>query len=264
VQLLEDSHRVGVPLQVGEQHAAHDRLHRVADFELFAVTCPLITTASGAKMGKTAAGAVWLKPEMLSPWDYWQFWRNTADADVERFLKLFTDLPGLMKQANEKHIWGTKMRSVIKEANPKGIQKIVAQQFELGKQIFAHDLVPILEPEVDIHSADKAGSEKMLKEEIFKQLGKLDKDVKVMFKLTIPSLDDFYRDLMDDPHVVRVVALSGGYSRSEANEKLARNHGLIASFSRALAQDLSADQTDEEFNRKLTQSIESIYSASIT
>ena len=184
--------------------------------------------------------------------------------DGVQLMKPFTDLPGLMKQANEKHIWGTKMRSVIKEANPKGIQKIVAQQFELGKQIFAHDLVPILEPEVDIHSADKAGSEKMLKEEIFKQLGKLDKDVKVMFKLTIPSLDDFYRDLMDDPHVVRVVALSGGYSRSEANEKLARNHGLIASFSRALAQDLSADQTDEEFNRKLTQSIESIYSASIT
>jgi len=184
--------------------------------------------------------------------------------DGVQLMKPFTDLPGLMKQANEKHIWGTKMRSVIKEANPKGIQKIVAQQFELGKQIFAHGLVPILEPEVDIHSVDKAGSEKMLKEEIFKQLGKLDKDVKVMFKLTIPSLDDFYRDLMDDPHVVRVVALSGGYTRSEANEKLARNHGLIASFSRALAQDLSADQTDDEFNRKLAQSIESIYAASIT
>lgn len=184
--------------------------------------------------------------------------------DGVQLMKPFTDLPGLMKQANEKHIWGTKMRSVIKEANPKGIQKIVAQQFDLGKQIFAHGLVPILEPEVDIHSVDKAGSEKMLKEEIFKQLGKLDKDVKVMFKLTIPSLDDFYRDLMDDPHVVRVVALSGGYTRSEANEKLARNHGLIASFSRALAQDLSADQTDEEFNRKLAQSIESIYAASIT
>jgi len=184
--------------------------------------------------------------------------------DGVQLMKPFTDLPGLMKQANEKHIWGTKMRSVIKEANPKGIQKIVAQQFELGKQIFAHGLVPILGQEGDIHSVDKAGSEKMLKEEIFKQLGKLDKDVKVMFKLTIPSLDDFYRDLMDDPHVVRVVALSGGYTRSEANEKLARNHGLIASFSRALAQDLSADQTDDEFNRKLAQSIESIYAASIT
>ena len=184
--------------------------------------------------------------------------------DGVQLMKPFTDLPGLMKQANEKHIWGTKMRSVIKEANPQGIKKIVAQQFELGKQIFAHGLVPILEPEVDIHSADKEGSEKLLKEEILHMLAALDEDVKVMFKLTIPSVDDFYRDLMDDPHVVRVVALSGGYTRDEANQKLARNHGLIASFSRALAQGLSADQTDADFNTMLAQSIESIYVASIT
>jgi fructose-bisphosphate aldolase class I len=184
--------------------------------------------------------------------------------DGVQLMKPFTDLPGLMKQANEKHIWGTKMRSVIKEANPQGIKKIVAQQFELGKQIFAHGLVPILEPEVDIHSTDKEGSEKLLKEEILNKLAALDKDVKVMFKLTIPSVDDFYRDLMDDPHVVRVVALSGGYTRDEANEKLARNHGLIASFSRALAQGLSADQTDAEFNAMLAQSIDTIYTASIT
>ncbi len=184
--------------------------------------------------------------------------------DGVQLMKPFTDLPGLMKQANEKHIWGTKMRSVIKEANPKGIKKIVAQQFKLGKQIFAHGLVPILEPEVDIHSADKEGSEKLLKEEVLNMLAALDEDVKVMFKLTIPSVDDFYRDLMDDPHVVRVVALSGGYTRDEANQKLARNHGLIASFSRALAQGLSADQTDADFNTMLAQSIESIYAASIT
>ena len=179
-------------------------------------------------------------------------------------MKPFTDLPGLMKQANEKHIWGTKMRSVIKETNPKGIKKIVAQQFDLGKQIFAHGLVPILEPEVDIHSADKEGSEKLLKEEILNMLAALDKEVKVMFKLTIPSVDDFYRDLMDDPHVVRVVALSGGYTRDEANQKLARNHGLIASFSRALAQGLSVNQSNAEFNTMLAQSIDSIYAASIT
>ena len=184
--------------------------------------------------------------------------------DGVQLMKPFTDLPGLMKQANEKHIWGTKMRSVIKEANPKGIKQIVAQQFDLGKQIFAHGLVPILEPEVDIHSADKAGSEKLLKEEILSSLATLDKEVKLMFKLTIPSQDDFYRDLMDDPHVVRVVALSGGYTRDEANQKLARNHGLIASFSRALAQGLSVDQTDEAFNQMLKQSIDAIYTASIT
>ena len=184
--------------------------------------------------------------------------------DGVQLMKPFTDLPGLLKQANEKHIWGTKMRSVIKEANPAGIQKIVAQQFKLGQQIFDQGLVPILEPEVDIHSADKAASEKLLKEEIFNLLTALNKDVKVMFKLTIPSLDDFYRDLMADPHVVRVVALSGGYTRSEANEKLARNHGLIASFSRALAQGLSVNQTDAEFNTMLAQSIDAIYAASIT
>ena len=184
--------------------------------------------------------------------------------DGVQLMKPFTDLPGLLKQANEKHIWGTKMRSVIKEANPAGIKKIVSQQFELGRKIFDQGLVPILEPEVDIHSADKAESEKLLKEEIFNLLTALDKDVKVMFKLSIPSLDDFYRDLMADPHVVRVVALSGGYSQSEANEKLARNHGLIASFSRALAQGLSVNQTDAEFNTMLAQSIDSIYAASIT
>ena len=184
--------------------------------------------------------------------------------DGVQLMKPFTDLPGLLKQANEKHIWGTKMRSVIKEANPKGIKSIVAQQFELGKQIFDQGLIPILEPEVDIHSADKEGSEKLLNEEILNSLATLDKDVKVMFKLTIPSLDNFYRDLMADPHVVRVVALSGGYTQSEANEKLARNHSLIASFSRALSQGLSIDQTDEEFNTMLVQSIESIYAASIT
>jgi fructose-bisphosphate aldolase class I len=185
--------------------------------------------------------------------------------DGVQLMKPFADdLPALLKLANEKHIWGTKMRSVIKEANPKGIRKIVAQQFDLGKQIFAQGLVPILEPEVDIHSADKEGSEKLLKEGLLSSLAALDKDVKVMFKLTIPSVDDFYRDLMADPHVVRVVALSGGYTREEADEKLAHNHGLIASFSRALAEGLSVNQSDAEFNAMLAQSIDAIYAASIT
>jgi fructose-bisphosphate aldolase class I len=175
-----------------------------------------------------------------------------------------SDLPGLMKQAKEKHIFGTKMRSVIKEADPKGIKMIAEQQFDLGKQIFDMGFIPILEPEVDIHCPHKEEAEKLLKENILNLLPTLDKNVKFMFKLTIPSVDNFYSDLMEDEHVVRVVALSGGYSRSEANEKLARNHGLIASFSRALAQGLMVDQTDEEFNQMLEKSIKAIYAASIT
>ncbi|BBB49090.1 fructose bisphosphate aldolase [Pelolinea submarina] len=184
--------------------------------------------------------------------------------DGVQMMKPFTDLHGLMRQAIEKNIFGTKMRSVIKEANAKGIKQIVEQQFDLGKQIFDHGLIPILEPEVDIHSADKEESEKLLKSEILNKLSALDKSVQLMFKLTIPTEDNFYRELIDDPHVVRVVALSGGYSQSEANEKLARNHGLIASFSRALSQGLTVGQTDEEFNQMLAQSIQAIYNASIT
>ena len=184
--------------------------------------------------------------------------------DGVQLMKPFSDLKGLLEQAIEKNIFGTKMRSVIKETNPKGIGKIVEQQFELGRQIAEMGLVPILEPEVDIHSADKAKSEKLLKAEIFKRLSALDKDTKLMFKLTIPTEVDFYRDLMNEEHVVRVVALSGGYTRSEANEKLTQNHGLIASFSRALAQGLAANQTDEEFNATLARSIKTIYEASIT
>ena len=155
------------------------------------------------------------------------------------------------------------MRSLIKEANPVGIKKVVEQQFFIGKQIVEMGLVPIIEPEVDINSADKAKSEKLLKEEIFTQLSALGKDVKVMLKLSIPTEANFYSDLMEDSHVVRVVALSGGYTQAEANEKLAHNHGLIASFSRALSQGLTDQQTDDEFNTMLSKSIKDIYEASI-
>jgi fructose-bisphosphate aldolase class I len=155
------------------------------------------------------------------------------------------------------------MRSVIKEANSHGIKILVDQQFEIGKQIADAGLIPIIEPEVDIHSIDKEESEKLLKLEISKQLSKLDQKTKVMLKISIPTKDNFYSDLMDDPHVVRIVALSGGYSQIEANEKLARNHRLIASFSRALSQGLTAQQTEEEFNATLLNSIKGIYEASI-
>jgi fructose-bisphosphate aldolase, class I len=181
-----------------------------------------------------------------------------------QLMKPLSDLQGLLELATQNNIFGTKMRSVIKEADAAGIQKIVAQQFDIGKQIVERGLVPILEPEVDIHSKEKEASEKILKEEILKNLSSLDKDTKLMFKLTIPSQANFYSDLMEDAHVLRVVALSGGYTRKEANEKLAQNHGLIASFSRALAQGLSVDQSEKEFDTTLGQSIKEIYEASIT
>ncbi|MBB6735297.1 fructose bisphosphate aldolase [Cohnella zeiphila] len=185
-------------------------------------------------------------------------------ADGVQLLKPMPDLDTLLARAVVRHIFGTKMRSVIKEANPTGIRNVVEQQFEIGKQILAAGLVPIIEPEVDIHSSDKKESERILKEEILKQLSALDEGATVMLKLSIPTEDDFYRDLIEHPRVARVVALSGGYDRQEANERLTRNHGLIASFSRALAEGLSDQQTDEQFNGTLSQSVRSIYEASIT
>ncbi|MFL1674444.1 fructose bisphosphate aldolase [Paenibacillus dendritiformis] len=180
-----------------------------------------------------------------------------------QLMKPIPDLNDLLKRAVDKHIFGTKMRSVIKEANADGIRNVVEQQFDIGKQILAMGLVPIIEPEVDIYSNDKQQSEQILKDELLKQLSALDKDVRVMLKLSIPTEDNFYRELIEEPHVLRVVALSGGYDQTQANEKLARNHGLIASFSRALSEGLTAQQTDEEFNAMLSRSIQSIYEASI-
>jgi fructose-bisphosphate aldolase class I len=181
-----------------------------------------------------------------------------------QIMKPISGLDELLTRAVERNVFGTKMRSVIKEANADGIRLVVEQQFAVGLQIFAKGLVPIIEPEVDIYSADKEKSEEILKEEIKKQLSLLDKDVKVMLKLSIPTVNDFYSELMSDPHVVRVVALSGGYPQDEANNKLSQNHGLIASFSRALSEGLFANQSDEEFNTKLSKTIREIYTASIT
>jgi fructose-bisphosphate aldolase class I len=187
-------------------------------------------------------------------------------ADLEngvQLMKPISNLDELLDRAVEKNVFGTKMRSVIKEANATGIREIVHQQFEIGKQIFNKGLVPIIEPEVDILSTDKEQSEQILKDEILKQLHSLDKDVKVMLKLSIPTVDNFYSELMNDPHVVRVVALSGGYSREEANQKLAKNHGLIASFSRALSEGLTAGQSESDFNSTLETTIKEIYEASV-
>ncbi|WP_302925770.1 fructose bisphosphate aldolase [Holdemania filiformis] len=182
--------------------------------------------------------------------------------DVQ-LMKPIGNLKELLERAGKRHIFGTKMRSVIKGANPDGIRAIVDQQFEIGLEIAKAGFVPILEPEVNITLPDKEKCEILLKAEIERHLKTLEADVRLMFKLSIPTLDGFYSDLMNDPHVVRVVALSGGYSRKEANEKLARNPGLIASFSRALTEGLKAQQTDDEFNALLQESIQTIYDASI-
>lgn len=186
------------------------------------------------------------------------------EVDGVQMMKLISNLDETLQRANERNIFGTKMRSVIKVANPEGIKKVVAQQFEIGKQILAAGLMPIIEPEVDIHSKDKEKSEELLKEEILNQLNALSENQNVMLKLTIPTVDNFYKVLIGHPRVLRVVALSGGYAREEANVKLAANHGLIASFSRALSEGLYADQSEQEFNTRLEDSIKGIYEASIT
>jgi fructose-bisphosphate aldolase class I len=179
-------------------------------------------------------------------------------------MKPIPGLDELLAKANAQDVFGTKMRSVVKLANQQGIADVVAQQFEVGKQILAAGLVPIIEPEVDINSAEKAEAEAILKAEIIKQLDALDEGQEVMLKLTLPEAADFYSECVKHPRVLKVVALSGGYSRDDANQKLSENHGMIASFSRALTQGVSFQQTDDEFNATLNEAIQGIYDASNT
>lgn len=186
------------------------------------------------------------------------------ERDGVQLMKPMPELDALLDRARANGVFGTKMRSVIKQANEVGIQAVVRQQFELARRIIAAGLVPIVEPEVDIHCPDKAEAEQMLKGEILEELTRLDDDQKVMLKLTLPEQINFYGDLIAHPNVVRVVALSGGYSRAEANERLAKQNGMVASFSRALTEGLSKQQTDAQFNAMLDEAIQSIYDASIT
>jgi len=188
-------------------------------------------------------------------------------APETRGVQLMKPMPGLaalLDKARTKRIFGTKMRSFIKQANETGIKEIVAQQFEAARQIISAGLVPILEPEVDIHCPEKGKAEELLKAAIREALGEVPAGQFVMLKITLPEKDDFYADFVGNPLVLRVVALSGGYSREEGNKRLRRNHGVVASFSRALLDGLSARQTEAEFNRVLEASIQSIYEASIT
>ena len=187
-----------------------------------------------------------------------------SESDGVQLMKPIPNLDSLLEKAKAQHVFGTKMRSVIKSASASGIAAIVAQQFEIGRRIVAAGLTPIIEPEVDINAPDKAEAEALLRKELLAHLDKLKADEHVMFKLTLPEQTGFYQPCQDHANIVRVVALSGGYSRDEANRRLAQNHGMIASFSRALTEGLSAQQSDEQFNAALDASIQSIFEASCT
>ena len=186
------------------------------------------------------------------------------EKDGVQLMKPIPGLDGLLDRARAKDVFGTKMRSVVKQANPKGIRDIVKQQFEIARQILAKGLVPIIEPEVDIKCPDKAKAEEILRDEIQAELDRLGANDRVMLKLTLPEKENFYRPLIEHPKVLKVVALSGGYTRDAANARLAKNHGMVASFSRALVEGLLADQSEKEFNSALDASIESIFRASMT
>ena len=212
--------------------------------------------------GKYTADFLWEEKRVL-PFLKIDKGLNDLDADGVQTMKPNPGLADLLKKANERHIFGTKMRSVIKKASPAGIARVVDQQFEVAAQIVAAGLVPIIEPEVDINNVDKVECEKILRDEIRKHLNALPETSNVMLKLTLPTVENFYEEFTKHPRVVRVVALSGGYSREKANDILSKNKGVIASFSRALTEGLSAQQTDDEFNKTIASSIEGIYEASV-
>ena len=212
--------------------------------------------------GKPAADYLWNTKQVVP---FLKIDKGLADeANGVQLMKPMPTLDDLLKKAKSKGIFGTKERSVIKSNNGEGIKAVVKQQFEIARQVLSHGLVPIVEPEVDIKNPDKKGSEAVLKQEILAELDKLPSNQQVMLKLTIPDVDNFYAELIKHPRVLKVVALSGGYSRDEANKRLARQNGMIASFSRALSEGLTAQQSDADFNRALDTAVQSIYDASKT
>ncbi len=212
--------------------------------------------------GTPTAEFLWTKKQVVP---FLKIDKGLADeANGVQLMKPMPTLDQLLVKAKSKGIFGTKERSVIKQASAAGIRAVVVQQFEVARQVLGHGLTPIVEPEVDIHCPDKAAAEKLLKTEILAELDKLPATQQVMLKLTLPEVDDFYKELVAHPRVLKVVALSGGYSRDEANARLTRQKGVIASFSRALTEGLTAQQSDAEFNAALDHSIEGIYQASKT
>jgi fructose-bisphosphate aldolase class I len=212
--------------------------------------------------GLGSAEYLWVKKKVIP---FLKVDKGLADeVDGAQVMKPMPELDALLDRAKSKGIFGTKMRSVIKLANSSGIAAVIDQQFTVGRQILASGLIPIIEPEIDINSPSKAEAEELLREGILRQLESQSPADPVMLKLTLPEIDGFYQPLVDHPNVLRVVALSGGYSRDEANARLSRNPGVIASFSRALTEGLSAQQSANEFDAALDAAIESIYRASIT
>lgn len=212
--------------------------------------------------GIGAAEYLWKRKQVIP---FLKIDKGLADeVDGCQIMKPNPDLDSLLARATAKGIFGTKMRSVIKEANEKGIKAVVAQQFEVGRQILRAGLVPIIEPEVDINSSSKGEAEVILKAALLEELNKQPADQPVMLKLTLPNIENFYAELVAHPSVLRVVALSGGYTREDSNKKLAANNGVIASFSRALTEGLSAKQSDADFNATLDSTIAGIYAASNT
>ena len=211
-------------------------------------------------LGQSTASYLWEKKRVVP---FLKVDKGLGDEEHGvQLMKPMPDLGSLLERAKENQIFGTKMRSVIKSANESGINSIVNQQFEVGKQILDAGLIPIIEPEVDIHSTDKGECESILLDSIVQNLEGLSGSQAIMLKLTLPEEDNFYSDLISDQRVLRVVALSGGYSRLESNEKLGRNNGMVASFSRALTEGLSAQQSDTDFDELLDSSIQSIFDAS--
>jgi fructose-bisphosphate aldolase class I len=212
--------------------------------------------------GKPAAEYLWNTKQVVP---FLKIDKGLVDeANGVQLMKPMPTLDDLLKKAKSKGIFGTKERSVIKQNNAEGIKAVVQQQFDVAKQVLSHGLMPIIEPEVDIKCPDKKGAEATLKQEILAQLDKVPASQQVMLKLTIPDVDNFFAELVKHPRVLKVVALSGGYSREEANKRLAKQNGMIASFSRALTEGLTAQQSDTEFNAALDKAIQSIYDASKT
>ena len=210
--------------------------------------------------GKASARFLWDEKQVVP---FLKVDKGLADEENGvQIMKAMPDLDALLAKANAQDVFGTKMRSLIKMANAKGVDAVVAQQFEVGKQILAAGLVPIIEPEIDINSPEKAAAEALLKASILKQLDNLSDSQHVMLKLTLPEQANFYADLVNHAKVIKVVALSGGYSRDDANKRLSENKGMIASFSRALTQNLSAQQSEKEFDAELDATIQAIYDAS--
>ena len=244
-------------------HKMRSRIIKSPSFDERIIGAILFEQTMDSKIdGKYTADFLWEEKKVL-PFLKIDKGLNDLDADGVQTMKDNPTLPELLKRANERHIFGTKMRSVIKKASPAGIARVVAQQFEVAAQIVAAGLVPIIEPEVDINNVDKVECEAILRDEIRKHLNALPETSNVMLKLTLPTVENFYEEFTKHPRVVRVVALSGGYSREKANDILSKNTGVIASFSRALTEGLSAQQSDDEFNKTLGTTIEGIYQASI-